>query len=130
MKRRPMKRQLSPLDYSEFYRGVAERQTYRCWGCALAPNEVHKCLQRSDGRIDAHHLIAQQVLRRELCGERLDAALRDHRNGVLVGRYHHGTLESRYMRGSFEDLPACAIAFAKTYDLLLHLERTYPVRVG
>lgn len=129
MRRRPMKRQLSPLDYSEFYRAVAERQTYRCWGCVLAPHERWKCLHRSDGRIDAHHLVAQQTLRRELDEQSLHAALRDGRNGVLVGRYHHGTLESRYMRAHWEDLPACTLEFAAAYGLLWVLERNYPRRV-
>ncbi len=114
-----MRRQLSALDYGLFYRQVAERDL-ACQGCHQWPEERWKCINRSGGILDAHHLIPQQVLKRELPADQLKTALTDPRNGMLLGRYHHDRAESR-MRTLIA--PAAAWEFAAELGLTYALER-------
>lgn len=113
-----MKRPLSPEDYRAFWASVSQRDIV-CVGCQQFGNRW-KCLNRSGGRLDAHHLIPQQTLKRELPREQLRAALMDPRNGMLLGRYHHDLVESRMVTLT---APPAAWEFAEEYGLAHHLER-------
>jgi len=115
-----VKRNLSPLDYSLFYRAVAERDDHSCQACRVFPEDRWKCHHRSEGRMDAHHWIPQRTLKRELPPERFHAAVRDPRNGVLLGRYHHDMIEHAMRR---LPVPAHVERFAAEYGLGWWLER-------
>ena len=122
MKRSRVKRPMSALDYSQFARGVYELHGDRCWACRTDVSGRWKCAQRSDGRIDAHHVLSQGLLKRELTGDTLTAALKDSRLGVPLGRYHHDMVEHSMVR---IDVPDECWRAADDYGLtwaLLRLE--------
>lgn len=104
---------------------------FGCWGCVIAPRERWKCLDRSAGRYDRHHLIPQQILRREYRhghnGRSLDDLLADERNIVQVGRWHHAQIEAHMLNPQWRDLPAAAVEFAAELGLAHLLERRYPM---
>lgn len=114
-----VKRHLSPMDYSAFYRHVAERDL-TCVLCSQYPEERDVCRDRSGGIFDAHHVIPQRVLKRELAMHDRVPALSDERNGVLLGRWHHSMAEAR-MRDLL--VPGSVWEFARDYGLEWFLER-------
>lgn len=116
-----MKRNLSPLDYSSFYAAVAERDDYRCQACIAHPEDRDVCRERSGGIYDADHIIEQRVLKRELGDATFQQAVRDSRNGRLLGRWHHGMVGAA-MRSM--PVPLHARQFAEDYGLDWYLERT------
>lgn len=125
-----------------------------CWACNLRPEERWKCLDRSMGQYEQHHLLTQQVLRREFPrgafweygtgrwhpisrqdtwpvidgSERRTLAqlLADPRNLVPVGRWHHAQIENRRVNPTWDDLPLQAVEFADELGLAHLLERRYP----
>ena len=115
-----MKRHLSPLDYSSFYRGVVDLHGEGCWACRTDDANRWKCHDRSMGFYDAHHLIAQRTLRRELDADSFTAAVKDPRNGVLLGRYHHSLVEHAMCR---IELPPEVWAFGADWGLVWAVER-------
>ena len=72
-----------------------------------------------DGRLDAHHLIRQQVLRRKAPEE----ARMDPRVGVALCDRHHTLVTRAMVRLRRDEVPAQAWAFAAQYDLRDELER-------
>ena len=111
------------------------------------------------GRLDPHHLIAKNRLKREfrwgalrlrgtedhfnpadryVTVEAFDTydyrplidILTDRRNLVPCCRHHHSNLHAAAFSFPFEDLPEEAIAFAEQYGLLSALERAYPRKVA
>lgn len=123
-----MKRHLTAEQYQAFARAVAEQSTASCFGCRLVPSERWKCHGRSGGAYDAHHLLSQSFLKREIGRddpERLLAALTDPRNGVMVRRWHHDQLENHRIRPTLADLPDAVFAFADEYGLGWALDRYY-----
>ena len=115
-----MKRHMSSLDYSEFARGVVELHGDRCWACRTNPDERWKCIERSQDRLDAHHVISQQTIKREVDPELVLQALVDPRNGVPLARWHHDQVEHCMTR---IELPDDVWRFAEDYGLTWALER-------
>lgn len=108
-----MKRNQSQSDYFAFYANVAARDG-SCVLCDVYPDERLMCRERSGRILDAHHIIPQQLLKRELPLPVRMVALNDPRNGVLLGRWHHGMVEAR-MREL--PLPQHVAEFAHDYGL-------------
>ena len=100
-----------------------------CWACSLRPDERWKCLDRSMGRSELHHLLTQAELRREFKSDpRLPDLLADRRNLVPIGRWHHAQLHARMFRPVWDDLPHDAVAFASELGLAHILERRFPMK--
>lgn len=114
-----MKRNLSPLDYSEFYRGVVELHGDRCWACRSDTANRWKCVDRSRGILDAHHVIPQRVIKRNVDPELVTQALCDSRNGVMLARWHHDQVEAAMTRIL---IPHQVMEFASDYGLMWWLE--------
>lgn len=115
-----MKRHMNAADYSEFARGVYELHGDRCWACRTDTANRWKCQERSTGRVDWHHIITQQTIKREVDPELVTQALCDPRNGVPLARWHHGMVDS-YMTSI--ELPDDVWRFAADYGLTWALER-------
>lgn len=102
---------------------------FSCWGCNVQPMQRWKCLDRSAGRYDRHHLISQQTIRREFPrghdGRTLDELLQDPRNIVQVGRWHHAQIEAHMLNPGWASLPDAAVEFAVELDLEHLLARRY-----
>lgn len=109
-----MKRNMSPLDYSEFYRGTIDIHGDRCWACRTDTENRWKCVDRSRGILDAHHVIPQRVIKRNVDPELVTQALADSRNGVMLARYHHDQVEAHMTRIL---IPDQVVAFAADYGL-------------
>lgn len=115
-----MKRHMTPVDYAEFSRGVHDLHGDRCWACRTDTENRWKCIERSAGRLDFHHVISQQTIKREVDPELVTQALCDPRNGVPLARWHHDQVEAFMTR---IEIPAEAWAFAADYGLQWALER-------
>lgn len=114
---------------SEFADDRRVRRYGGCWVCAYVaawPSQRRMCEYVSHPRLDAHHLLPKQVLRRELPEEDVERALLDPRNGIPVRRYHHDALEQRQICVPLARLPREAVAFAEELGLRHHLERLHP----
>ena len=120
MKRSRPKRPMSALDYSAFSRGVFALHGDGCWACRTDTSNRWKCHDRSDGRLDFHHILSQSLLRREVPAELLPAALADPRNGVPLRRYHHDLVEHNMV---YIEIPEVAWVFAADFELAWALER-------
>lgn len=125
LKRTPARRPMSPLDFSEFARGVYELRGDACWACRTNPGERWKCHDRSNGIVDFHHVIPQATIRRELASDGHDDgmirdALSDARNGVCLHRWHHDQVTHAMCR---IEIPDSAWAFASEWNLVYVLER-------
>ena len=116
-----MRRHMSPLNYSVFARGVNDLYPdVACWACQTDPANRWKCLERSAGLVDVHHIVPQRVIRREVEPAFVIQALRDPRNGVPLRRWHHTMVEAAMTRIA---LPDEAWAFAADFELVWYLER-------
>ena len=78
-----------------------------------------------DGPLDAHHVIPQRVLKRELPADALPDALADPRNGVPVCRRHHDALECRSLRLAPSQAHEGLRAFAAQHGLGWYVEREW-----
>ena len=114
-----MKRHMSKLDYSEFARGVYELHGDRCWACRNDTENRWRCVDRSAGRLDFHHVIPQRVIRLEVDPELVTQALSDPRNGVPLARWHHDQVEAAM---TVIDVPDDVWRFAADYGLAWWLE--------
>lgn len=114
-----MKRNLNHGDYFAFFANVAARDGL-CVLCDVYPDERETCRVRSGRVLDAHHVIPQQTLKRELPLPVRMVALNDPRNGVLLGRWHHRMVEAR-MREL--PIPYHVAEFAHDYGLDWWIER-------
>lgn len=108
------------MSAERFWREVTGDGRAECWARSLPGADRWRC----DGPLDAHHLIPQRLLRRELSGDpRLDAYLHDPRNGVPVCRQHHHVLETRALVVPRRFVPRRAAAFAEELGLVWALDR-------
>ena len=120
MKRSRPKRPMSALDYSDFARGVFALHGDGCWACRTDTANRWKCLDRSNGLVDWHHILPQRLLKAELHPDVLMDALRDGRNGVCLHRWHHDQCEASFFH---IEIPDPAWRFADDYGLTLALEK-------
>lgn len=146
------------MSYAEFCAGIAARDGTGCFvrrvlvarreeqvrvarrDLAYLPDGLLKC----DGQMDGHHVLKRQHIKREFARaefphrvvtpgsvvswESLDAMLADPRNGVAACRRHHDLVERALVRLFREELPGCALEFARDAGLGWRLERDYPLR--
>lgn len=80
----------------------------------------------SQGRLDVHHVVPQQVIKREVHEEDVREALLDERNLIPMCRRHHELYENRRFRFTREELPASVEAFARDEALEWWLDANYP----
>lgn len=92
------------------------------WRCSLAD-------ETCDGRVEAHHIITRQTLRRLaelglLTGE-LELALGDDRNGLALCASHHHRVERGSITLTRDDLPEVVEGFAEDYGCAAELDAKY-----
>lgn len=128
-----------------------------CFLCELYPGHRLLCENRSAGRMDLHHVVPQQRIKREyprggwvsndvllpvLKGApsspldvTVEALLADERNLIPLARWHHFMFENKRVRIIREALPDAVEEFARFTGLQWSLDRDYgellaPVRAA
>lgn len=104
---------------NRFRSGVLARSA---WRCVLAD-------ETCDGRLEGHHIITQQRLRKlaergHLTGD-LREAIADTRNGIALCRSHHHRVERGSLSLSRDDLPEPIEAFAEDFGCGAELSDRY-----
>lgn len=118
-----------------------------CFLCELYPGHRVLCESRSMGRMDFHHVVPQQRIKREYprggwvsngvllpvlkdapaspLDVTLEVLLADERNLIPLGRWHHAALEAKRVRIMREALPDAVEEFARFVGLQWSLDRDY-----
>jgi hypothetical protein len=106
---------------TEFYRA-----TMAAWGheCAVTGEPWRARSRRDPLRLEAHHVVDQQVLERK----GLEHLLWDPDNGMAVTAAVHAGHTTAMRRIPREVLSARNIRFARTHDLMDEIERKYPTK--
>jgi hypothetical protein len=110
----------------------------RCFFHEFAPAGIRDC----DGRVQNHHAIRQQTIRRLMAPARphmmldvelrqmkaaLAQALRDPRNTLWACKRHHQLWHNGRIRVPRADVPEGLEEFAAEYELLFELDRMFGV---
>lgn len=108
----------------------------RCFFHPFAPKGIRDC----DGRLQNHHAIKQQTIRRLMAPARphmmlddelrvikaaLAKALRDPRNSLSACKRHHALWHNGRIRVSRGDIPSELEDFAAEYELVFELDRQF-----
>lgn len=106
-----------------------------CWACDVLPDvtdaDRQRCKDLSRGApatvdgFDGHHVLPQQLLRKELDHETFLAASLDLRAGVPLRRWHHDQWENRRLSVPRWILPVGVHELALELGLDWWLDRTY-----
>lgn len=116
--------------------GAYWKQTIIRRGCAMCrhacpPADIQASRRADISRLQAHHILSQQDIKRE----RFHDALLDERNGLCLCVYHHQRHEARTEAVPRGVLPAAVFEFAAELDarvgggrepFQVRLDREYP----
>jgi ribosomal protein S14 len=107
--------------------GDAEKALAHAWWEAVAKNKPCAVCGRPD-RVQGHHVLSQQVLRRHARRFGYDALalLWDPRNGIPVCERDHSAHTGAMKRIPLAVIPAPALDFADEIGLRWQVERDYP----
>ena len=95
------------------------RITYKCFAAHLPGKDAGEC----SGRLDPHHVLSQQRIKKELGVEK--HYLADRRNIVPLCRFHHAQFHDGPLRFKRHELPSSVEEFAREFGLEWALDHAY-----